>query len=127
MLEDVSNVELEVKESSIPGAGEGLFLASFCAEAGQILLRENPRVIKRNEAKKIMNSIEWKDRNPVIQLNKNRFLDIRKLQMYKANHSSQSNIDVQRTGESCIEVVALRDIYEGEELFWEYSPTWTPP
>ena len=67
-----------------------------------------------------------KNANPVIQLNKNQFLDIRALRMYKANHatelSGRNNIEINRTGAGRIEVVALRNIYEDEELFWEYAP-----
>ena len=124
------DVLLSVRPSTIEAAGDGLFLASHCCDAGTKLLSEEGRVIKRPEAKKLLNDPGWKHANPVIQLNKNQFLDIRALRMYKANHatvlSGRNNIEIMRTGAGRIEVVALRNIYEDEELFWEYAPTWQP-
>eukprot|EP01062_Namystynia_karyoxenos_P073480 TRINITY_DN70273_c0_g1_i1.p1 TRINITY_DN70273_c0_g1~~TRINITY_DN70273_c0_g1_i1.p1 ORF type:complete len:194 (+),score=53.91 TRINITY_DN70273_c0_g1_i1:84-584(+) len=128
--EDI-DVVLAVRESTIAGAGQGLFLDSSVVRNGRRLLSEEARLIRRQEARQILNLPEWRDRNPVIQLNKAQFLDIRHLRLYKSNHatkrSGRTNVEIARSGMSRVEVVATRDIYRGEELLWEYSPTWEPP
>jgi len=126
--------KLFVGDSTISGAGQGLFLrckGEGGAVKGEELLREAARPIKRAEARRILSEPDWIDRNPVIQVNKDGFLDIRALLLYKSNHAKSSdwgcNTQVQRCGPSELCLVAIRDIREGEELMWEYSATWEPP
>jgi hypothetical protein len=129
--DDIDIIELKVCPSTIEGAGDGLFLSSEWVLEGQILLEEEAIAIKRSQAKTILKDPHWTHANPVIQCNSNRYLDIRKLLLYKANHcESQSrncNVRVQQVGLNKLQMVALRDIDENEELMWEYSPTWYPP
>merc|ERR1740124_429901 len=77
--------------------------------------------------KKIMNSPKWKGLHPVIQSSGNRFLDIRKLLLYKANHmeasSPRCNCFTSQVGPARLVLTAKRDVRAGEELLWEYSPT----
>ena len=76
-----------------------------------------------------MNLPEWKGLHPVIQLSGDRFLDIRALKLYKTNHaesnSPKCNGYVSQIGPSRITMTALRDIWQGEEIMWEYSPQMT--
>ena len=57
------DVLLSVRPSTIPGAGDGLFLASFRAEEGTKLLCEEGRLIKRPQAKKLLNDPACEARN----------------------------------------------------------------
>lgn len=116
---------LKVMTSSIPGAGDGLFLTSELAPAGSVLLAEDAIAIRRPAATKIMSTPEWRGKHPVIQLNSDRFLDIRRLTLYKSNHTPSSsprcNAHVAQSGPARLTLTALRDIRRGEEILWEYS------
>ena len=118
---------LEVRPSLIPNAGNGLFLCSRVVRAGTTLVEEVAVAIRRQEAKQILNMPEWRGLQPVIQSNGNAFLDIRKLKLYKCNHSAstspQCNACVTQTGPARLTLTARRDIWRGEEILWEYSPT----
>ena len=118
-----------VQPSTIPNAGDGLFTLDDIEE-GALVLCETGVGIKRPDAKRILTDPAWTHANPVIQLNKNRFLDIRALVMYKMNHAlsedHRCNVFVDRTGNAEVSCTALRDIRAGEELMWEYWPTWYP-
>jgi len=118
---------LIVKASMIPNAGQGLFLASRFVPAGAVLIEEEAIAIKRREAKKITNMPAWRNRQPVIQGGGNRFLDIRLLTIYKANHceatSPNCNACVSQSGPARLTMTALRNIWRHEEILWEYSPT----
>ena len=125
-----SRPALEVKQSTIPGAGQGLFLASRRVAAGSVLLEEDAIPIKRPEAKKLMNSPEWKDAeigHPVIQLSSDRFLSISHLLLYKSNHcdsaSPKCNAYCSKIGAATLRLTARRDVWRGEEILWEYTPT----
>ena len=118
---------LTVKPSRIPNAGQGLFLASRFVPAGAVLVEEEAISIRRPAAKKIMNLPAWQGRQPVIQGSGNRFLDIRLLLMYKANHCDASspncNVYVSQHGPSRLTMTTLRGIWRDEEILWEYSQT----
>jgi len=120
-------VETMVKSSLIPTAGDGLFLASRFAKAGTVLLDEEAVAIRRPAAKKIQNTPQWKGLQPVIQGSGDRFLDIRLLRLYKANHteatSTKCNAYVVQSGPARLVMIARRDIWRGEEILWEYSAT----
>mmetsp|Transcript_4559 Transcript_4559/g.10732 ORF Transcript_4559/g.10732 Transcript_4559/m.10732 type:complete len:126 (+) Transcript_4559:21-398(+) len=74
-------VRLKVKTSLIPNAGDGLFLASSDpVEEETVLLKEAAVSLKRPEAKVVLQDPVWCMGNPVIQLNGNKYLDIRKVQ-----------------------------------------------
>mmetsp|Transcript_64348 Transcript_64348/g.126339 ORF Transcript_64348/g.126339 Transcript_64348/m.126339 type:complete len:170 (+) Transcript_64348:122-631(+) len=124
-------VDLSVKVSTIPNAGDGLFLKTTWVPAGITLLQETAAVLKRPDAKRVLQDPVWSHANPVIQLNGNRFLDIRKLLLYKSNHAVASsracNVSVEQVGPADLALVSSRPIRKGEELMWEYSPTWYPP
>ena len=115
-----------VQTSRIPQAGQGLFLQSpRFVPAGTVLLEEQAVAIRRPAAKVIMNLPAWRGRHACIQSSGNRFLDIRLLQLYKANHCASSsrscNVEVSQTGPAQLSMTARRGIYRGEELLWEYS------
>ena len=115
-----------VQTSRIPQAGQGLFLRSpRFVPAGTVLLQEQAVAIRRPAAKVIMNLPAWKGRHACIQSSGNRFLDIRLLQLYKANHcaagQANCNVEVSQTGPSQLSMTARRGIYRNEELLWEYS------
>lgn len=118
---------LEVKVSTIPNAGDGLFLASRFVPAGVVLLAEEAVAIRRPAAKKIMNLPEWRGLQPVIQASGDRFLDIRQLTLYKSNHTESSspkcNAFCSQIGPAKLTLTARRDIWQGEEILWEYSRT----
>jgi len=122
-------VVLVVKTSNIPNAGQGLFLASpRFVTAGTVLVEEEAIAIQRPAAKKIMNLAAWKGLQPVIQGSKsNRYLDIRNLTIYKANHcestSTKCNACVEQCGPNRLLMTAKRNIYKNEEILWEYSKT----
>jgi len=124
-------INLEVQPSTIEGAGDGLFLMSDFVMEGRCVLAEDAVPIKRPLAKQILQMPEWKDMNPVIQGNRSEFLDIRRLLLWKSNHAPATswncNVALVRTGHCRLQLVALRDIYEGEELMWEYAKNWCPP
>ena len=121
-------VKLEVKTSTLPGAGQGLVLASEFASKGTMLLAEVAVKIKRKEAKQIMHLPDWKNQHCVIQCNKDNFLDIRNLTLYKSNHAEEDqkscNTSVQQTSNDTLTMIARRDIYGGEELLWQYAKNW---
>jgi hypothetical protein len=87
-------------------------------------------MLPRCDAKKILADPLWREANPVIQLNGNKFLDIRKLLLYKANHSRSDqkccNALMAQTGQNTLSLVSVRTIRRGEEILWEYSATWCP-
>lgn len=118
---------LKVKTSRIPNAGQGLFLASRFVPAGAVLVAEEAIAIRRPAAKKIMNMPAWRGLQPVIQGSGNRFLDIRLLKIYKANHcestSPNCNACVSQSGPARLTMTALRGIWRDEEILWEYSQT----
>ena len=93
----------------------------------RVLLEEQGIAIRRPEAKKIQSLPEWKGLHPVIQASGDRFLDIRLLRLYKANHISSSspkcNAYVTQRGPARLTMIARRDIWQEEEILWEYSPT----
>ena len=97
-------------------------------EEGQVLLCETAVPIKRKEAKKILAIPKWANEHPVIQCNKDNFLDIRQLTLYKANHADEGqyscNVTVGQTSNDTLTMTATRDTYEGEELMWQYSKNW---
>ena len=70
---------------------------------------------------------EWRGRQPVIQGSGDRFLDIRRAKLYKSNHSASTspkcNAYVSQTGPARLALTARRDIWRGEEILFEYSPT----
>ena len=121
-------VRLAVRQSTIPGAGDGLFLASRIASKGTVLLQENAVPIKRKDAKRILSMPEWKNQHPLIQCNKDNFLDIRKLTLYKSNHAEEEerccNAAVAQTSNTTLTMTARRDIHRGEELMWQYAKNW---
>ena len=125
--EDSGPPALEVKESTIPNAGQGLFLVSRCVAAGSVLLEEDAIPIRRPAAKKIMNSPEWNGLHPVIQLSSDRFLSISHLLLYKSNHcdsaSPKCNAYCSKIGSATLRLTARRDVWRGEEILWEYTPT----
>ena len=125
------SVRLMVKPSTIPNAGDGLFLRSAVVPTGAVLLKEEAVALKRADAKRILADPVWAAANPVIQLNGGKFLDIRKLLLYKSNHAfaaeKRCNARVSLIGPSTVALVSLRTVRKGEELMWEYSPTWYPP
>lgn len=116
---------LIVKTSKILNAGQGLFLASRFVPAGAVLVEEEAIAIRRPAAKKIMNLPAWRGLQPVIQGSANRFLDIRLLQIYKANHCEATNRNcnayVSQNGPARLTMRAVRGIWRGEEILWEYS------
>jgi hypothetical protein len=122
---DESPPALIVKQSNIPNGGQGLFLASRFVAAGAIIVQEEAIAIRRPAAKKIMNMPAWRGLQPVIQGSANRFLDIRLLKIYKANHceatSSNCNSYVSQNGPARLTMTAVRNIWRGEEILWEYS------
>eukprot|EP00966_Prymnesium_polylepis_P032654 759638-Prymnesium_polylepis.1 len=130
--DDSRPMRLSIRTSGIPSAGDGLFFASSSAPAGHRLLVEPASVIKRAGAKKILADPVWADANPVIQMNGDRFLDIRRCLLYKSNHASadspRCNTRVEVVGSdsasTTVALVARRTVRRGEELLWEYSPTW---
>ena len=128
--DDARPMRLKIRKSLIEGAGDGLFFNSSSAPAGRRLLVEQAPVVKRPEAKKILADPTWAQANPVIQMNGDRFLDIRRLLLYKSNHalstSQRCNADVELVGNGTVALVARRTIRRGEEILWEYSPTWYP-
>lgn len=125
--DDSSPPLLEVRPSTIPGAGDGLFLVSRFKPSGTILLSEEAPPLKRAAATKIMNLPEWRGKQPVIQLSGDRFLDIRQLLLYKTNHAESSspkcNAYISQVGPTRLTITASRGIWHGEEIMWEYSPT----
>lgn len=125
--EDDGPAVLEVKASTIPNAGDGLFLASRFAPAGSVLLEEEAIAIRRPAAKAILNSPAWRGLHPVIQGTGDRFLDIRKLLLYKSNHiestSTRCNAWISQTGPATLRLTALRNVWRGEEIMWEYAKT----
>ena len=120
---------LEVRASTIPNAGDGLFLASRFCSAGTVLLEEEAIAIRRPAARKILNTPKWRGTHPVIQLSGDRFLDISHLKLYKSNHcpstSPKCNACVLQTGPVRLVLTARRNIWPGEEILWEYSATMT--
>jgi hypothetical protein len=129
--DDARPLRFRIAPSLIPQAGDGLFFASALAAADRRLLVEEAPVIKRADAKKILADPVWALANPVIQINGDRFLDLRRLLLYKSNHAFSSeprcNVRVEQVGEGLLALVATRQVRRGEELLWEYSPTWYPP
>jgi len=126
-LEDGPPV-LIVQTSKIPNAGQGLFLASpRFVPAGTVLIEEDAIAIRRPAAKLILNMPEWHGRQPVIQGSSNKYLDIRLLLIHKANHcpatSPQCNAAVSQKGPARLVMTTRRNVYRGEEILWEYSPT----
>ena len=129
--DDTRPMRLRIRRSHIPNGGDGLFFESASAPAGRKLLVEQAAILKRPEAKKVLADPTWASANPVIQMNGDRFLDIRRCLLYKSNHapssSSQCNCEVECVGNGMLALVARRTVRRGEELLWEYSPTWYPP
>jgi|MDSY01.1.fsa_nt_gb hypothetical protein len=126
--EDEDTVRLAVRPSTISGGGDGLFLASRFASKGTVLLAEDAVPIRRKDARKILDMPQWRNQHPLIQCNKDVFLDIRELTLYKSNHAEEDqcscNAAVAQTSERTLTMTARRDIHRGEELMWQYAKNW---